>query len=245
MIPIIIDVPKGGYRANFIRNPLPAEAPASALAHVTSATESISQVPSTASHPRHWILLGSLTAVAAALLATSVGPHPPAMRLFRGNAPAITSLAVIPLDNLSGDPSQEYFADGMTDELITMLAKNSSLRIVSRTSVMQYKGARRPLPEIARQLGVDGILEGSVSRSGNRVHMNIQLIQAPTDTHLWAESYDRDSNEAAALPHEAAEAIAKRLNSSVTSAYACALCQSRSPRCFPSRSLPVVCGPKR
>ena len=140
------------------------------------------------------------------------------MRLFRGNAPAITSLAVIPLDNLSGDPSQEYFADGMTDELITMLAKNSSLRIVSRTSVMQYKGARRPLPEIARQLGVDGILEGSVSRFGNRVHMNIQLIQAPTDTHLWAESYDRDSNEAAALPHEAAEAIAKRLNSSVTSA---------------------------
>ncbi len=199
--PILIDVPKGGYRATFIRNPV------------------IQPAPSAVSHPRHWLLLGSLTAMAAALLATAVAPHPLTMFLMRNHAQsAITSLAVIPLDNLSGDPSQEYFADGMTDELITMLAKGSSLRIISRTSVMQYKGARRPLRDIARELGVDGILEGSVSRSGNRVHMNVQLIQAPTDTHLWAESYDRDANEAAALPHEAAEAIARRLNSSVASA---------------------------
>jgi TolB-like protein/DNA-binding winged helix-turn-helix (wHTH) protein len=130
-------------------------------------------------------------------------------------AEPIRSLAVLPLDNLSGDPSQEYFADGMTDELTTMLAKNSSLRVVSRTSVMQYKRARRPLRQIAQELGVDGILEGSVERTGDRVHMTIQLIQAPSDTHVWAESYDREMHDVAALPGEAAETIAKRLNSAV------------------------------
>ncbi len=129
----------------------------------------------------------------------------------------IQSLAVLPLDNLSGDSSQQYFADGMTDELITMLAKNSTLRVVSRTSVMQYKGARRPLPEIARALGVDGILEGSIARSGEKVHMNIQLIHASSDTHLWAESYDRSSNDVAALPGEAARDVANRLHSSLAS----------------------------
>jgi TolB-like protein/DNA-binding winged helix-turn-helix (wHTH) protein len=128
--------------------------------------------------------------------------------------PEIASVAVLPLDNLSGDPAQEYFADGMTDELTTMLAKNSTLRVVSRTSAMQYKGAHRPLREIAEALDVDGILEGSVERSGDKVHMNIQLIQAPSDTHLWAESYDRNANDVVTLPEEAAQAIAKRLNSS-------------------------------
>jgi TolB-like protein/DNA-binding winged helix-turn-helix (wHTH) protein len=126
----------------------------------------------------------------------------------------IQSLAVLPLDNLSGDPSQEYFADGMTDELITMLAKDSTLRIVSRTSVMQYRGARRPLPEIARALHADAILEGSVSRSGDQVHVTLQLIRADTDSHLWAESYERNANDVA-LPDEAAKAIAKQLHRAV------------------------------
>ncbi len=125
----------------------------------------------------------------------------------------IHSLAVIPLDNLSGDSGQEYFADGMTDELITMLAKNSTLRIVSRTSVMQYKGANRPLREIANALGVEGVLEGSISRSGDRVHMTIQLIRADTDAHIWAESYDRDADAIVSLPRDAALTIAKRLKS--------------------------------
>ena len=129
----------------------------------------------------------------------------------------IKSLAVIPLDNLSGDPGQDYYADGMTDELITMLAKNSTLRVTSRTSILQYKGAHRPLREIAQTLGVDGILEGSVARTGNQVHMTLQLIQAPTDTHLWAESYDREMKDVPGLPREVAEAIAKRLNSTVPS----------------------------
>jgi TolB-like protein/DNA-binding winged helix-turn-helix (wHTH) protein len=125
----------------------------------------------------------------------------------------IQSLAVLPLENLSGDPSQDYFADGMTDELITMLAKTTNLRVVSRTSAMQYKGARRPVRDIARELGVDGILEGSVARSGNRVHMTVQLIYAPSDTHFWAESYDRDLNQVYALPSELAQTIAKEVKS--------------------------------
>jgi TolB-like protein/DNA-binding winged helix-turn-helix (wHTH) protein/cytochrome c-type biogenesis protein CcmH/NrfG len=135
--------------------------------------------------------------------------------LHRAAGPKISSLAVLPLDNLSGDPAQDYFADGMTDELTTMLAKNSTLRIVSRTSVMQYKGAHRPLPEIAKALGVDGILEGSVERSGDKVHMTIQLIQAPSDTHVWAESYDREAKDVVSLPREAAQTIAKKLDRAV------------------------------
>ena len=134
--------------------------------------------------------------------------------LDRDTHAAVASLAVLPLTNLSGDPNQEYFADGMTDELTTMLAKDSTLRIVSRTSAMQFKDAHRSLPEIARALNVDAILEGSISRSSKKVHMTLQLIRGDTDNHLWAESYDRDTNDVAALPDNAAKAIAARLNSS-------------------------------
>jgi TolB-like protein/DNA-binding winged helix-turn-helix (wHTH) protein/Tfp pilus assembly protein PilF len=128
----------------------------------------------------------------------------------------IHSLAVLPLANLSGDASQDYFADGMTDELITSLAKNRSLRVVSRTSTMQYKGVNRPLPEIARELNVDGILEGSIERTPNSVHMTVQLIYAPTDSHVWAESYDRDLNHAYALPEELSQTIAKEVKSATS-----------------------------
>jgi TolB-like protein/DNA-binding winged helix-turn-helix (wHTH) protein len=107
-------------------------------------------------------------------------------------APRLNSIAVLPLDNLSGDPSEEFFADGMTDQLITDLAKVGSLRVISRTSVMRYKGTRKSLPEIARELDVAAVVEGSVIRSGQRVRVTAQLIQAPTDQHLWAETYDRD-----------------------------------------------------
>ncbi len=132
--------------------------------------------------------------------------------------PRISSVAVLPIDNFSGDPAQNYYADGITDELITMLAKNSTLRVVSRTSVMQYKGVHRPLRDIARELGVDGVLEGSVARSGDQVHLNLQLIEAATDSHVWAESYDRDAKDAGPLPREVAQTIAKRLNSAVQTA---------------------------
>ena len=129
-------------------------------------------------------------------------------RLFSSSNPSIHSIAVLPLQNLSGDPSQDYFADGMTEELITMLAKQSGLRVVSRTSAMQFKKAQRSLPEIARQLNVDGIVEGSVSRSANNVHITVQLIYAPTDTHLWADSYDRDLKDLNTLQTELATTIA-------------------------------------
>jgi TolB-like protein/DNA-binding winged helix-turn-helix (wHTH) protein len=125
--------------------------------------------------------------------------------------PQIHSLAVLPLENLSGDANQEYFADGMTDEVITMLARNTGLRVVSRTSVMQYKKVHRPLSDVARELGVDGILEGSVGRSGTRVHMNAQLIYAPEDRHLWAESYDRNLNELTSLQTDLAQDIARQV----------------------------------
>jgi TolB-like protein/DNA-binding winged helix-turn-helix (wHTH) protein len=126
--------------------------------------------------------------------------------------PQISSLAVLPLDNLSGDPTQEYLAEGMTDELTTMLAKDSTLRIISRTSAMQYKSAHRPLREIAQALGVDGVVEGSVARAEGKVHMTLQLIQSPSDTHLWAESYDRAANDQFTLPAEAAQSIARYLH---------------------------------
>jgi TolB-like protein/DNA-binding winged helix-turn-helix (wHTH) protein/Tfp pilus assembly protein PilF len=156
-----------------------------------------------------WLALAGCAAIAV-LAGWFVVPR------YKAEAP-IRSLAVLPLDNLSGDPAQEYFADGMTDELITMLAKDSTLRVVSRTSVMQYKGARRPLPEIARALGVDGILEGSISRTGRQVHLTLQLIRADADAHLWAESYDRTGTDVAALPGEAARDVAIRLHSTVAS----------------------------
>lgn len=128
-------------------------------------------------------------------------------------ASRIHSIAVLPLVNLSGDSSQEYFADGMTDELITALAQNHSLRVVSRTSAMQFKGVQRSVREIASELGVDGVLEGSVSRTSNRIHMTVQLIYAPSDSHVWAESYDRDLNQALSLPEELSQTIAKEVQS--------------------------------
>jgi TolB-like protein/DNA-binding winged helix-turn-helix (wHTH) protein len=139
-------------------------------------------------------------------------------RLFPSASRQIHSIAVIPLANLSGDPSQEYFADGMTDELITALAKNRNLRVVSRTSAMQYKGVKRPLPDIARELNVDGILEGSIERTPANLHMTVQLIYAPTDTHVWAESYDRDLNHVYSLPEELSQTIAKEVKVATSSA---------------------------
>lgn len=125
-----------------------------------------------------------------------------------GGAGRIESLAVLPLANLSGDPQQEYFADGMTEELITALAQIGALRVTSRTSAMRYKGAQKSVPEIARELRVDAVVEGSVLRVGDRVRIAAQLIQAPTDRHLWASNYERDLRDVLALQGEVARAIA-------------------------------------
>jgi TolB-like protein/Tfp pilus assembly protein PilF/predicted Ser/Thr protein kinase len=141
-------------------------------------------------------------------------------RRFRGvpttAAPEIKSLAVLPLDNLSGDPEQDYFAEGMTEALITGLAKVSALRVISRTSVMQYKGTRKTVPEIARELNVDAIIEGSVQRAGERVQITAQLIQAATDQHLWAGTYGRDLKDVLSLQNEVAGTIVREIQIKLT-----------------------------
>jgi len=128
----------------------------------------------------------------------------------------IQSLAVLPLQNLSDDPSQEYFSDGMTEELITELSRISGMKVISRTSVMRYKNTDKSLPEIARELGVDGIVEGSVLRSGGRVRITAQLIYARTDANVWAETYDRDSQDVFGLQEAVASAIANKVKASMS-----------------------------
>lgn len=123
----------------------------------------------------------------------------------------IGSIAVLPLRNLSNDPQQEYFSDGMTDELITALAKLKSLKVISHTSVERYKQGNRTLPDIARELGVDAVVEGTVTRSGNRVRITAQLIDALSDQHLWAESYERDLKDVLSLQDEVAGQIAAQV----------------------------------
>jgi TolB-like protein/DNA-binding winged helix-turn-helix (wHTH) protein/Tfp pilus assembly protein PilF len=155
----------------------------------------------------------SLTALCAlgllAILILSLGLKPLAERfLHRDGRAAIGSIAVLPLQNLSGDPAQEYFADGMTDELITELARIPNLRVVSRTSVMANKGARRSLPEIARQLDVDAIVEGSIVRSGGRIRITAQLIDARSDRHLWAQSFEGSASDVLSLQDSVAQQIA-------------------------------------
>ena len=136
----------------------------------------------------------------------------------RRRAARIRSIAVLPLLDLSYDAEQAYFADGMTEALITDLAKIGALKVISRTSAMRYKGVKKPLPEIARELGVDGIVEGSVLRTGDQVRITAQLIDATSDTHLWAESYDRDLKSILSLQSEVAEAIAHAVHAKVTPA---------------------------
>ncbi|HEY6944255.1 MAG TPA: tetratricopeptide repeat protein [Candidatus Acidoferrum sp.] len=129
---------------------------------------------------------------------------------------AIHSIAVLPLENLSHDPEQEYFADGMTDELITDLAKIHALRVISRNSVMQYKGKHKPVAQIARELNVDAVVEGTVVRSGDRVRITAQLIAAPQDRHLWAEMYEGELRNVLALQDEVTTAIAEQISIKLT-----------------------------
>lgn len=130
--------------------------------------------------------------------------------------PSIHSVAVLPLQNLSADPAQEYFSDGMTDTLITDLAEISSLRVISRTSTIRYKKSGKSLPQIARELNVDGIVEGTVLRSGNRVRINAQLIEASSDRHLWAKSYEGDLQDAFSVQSEIARSIAQQIRVKLT-----------------------------
>ncbi|MCI0404002.1 MAG: protein kinase [Acidobacteria bacterium] len=134
----------------------------------------------------------------------------------RSRRKKVRSLAVLPLANLSRDPEQEYFSDGMTEALITDLCKIGALKVISRTSAMRYKGTDKPLPEIARELGVDAVVEGSVLRAGERVRITAQLIHAETDEHLWAESYERDVRDVLSLQSEVARSIAQEIRGKLT-----------------------------
>jgi len=130
--------------------------------------------------------------------------------------PPIRSIAVLPMQNLSGDPAQDYFADGMTEELITDLSRIQALKVISRTSVMGYKGTKKHLPQIASELGVDGIVEGSVIREGNHVRFTVQLLDGPSDRHLWSESYERELRGILTLQREMAQAIAQQIRLQLT-----------------------------
>jgi TolB-like protein/DNA-binding winged helix-turn-helix (wHTH) protein len=154
---------------------------------------------------RAWVPALGVTALIAAAFALNIAGI--RSRILPRGVPPIHSIAVLPLENLSGDTNQEYFADGMTDALITDLAQISSLRVISRTSAMHYKGSHQPLPEIAKELNVDAVVEGSVTRSGNRVRITAQLLEARLDRHLWARAYDRDVREIVSIQQDVADSI--------------------------------------
>jgi len=142
--------------------------------------------------------------------------------------PAMRSIAVLPLGNLSGDAAQEYFADGMTEELITELSRIHALKVISRTSVMEYKGTKKHLPQIARELGVDGIVEGSVRREGDQVRITVQLLDGPNDRHLWSEDYQRELRGVLSMQREMAQAIAQQIRIKLTPEQQARLSSGRS-----------------
>ena len=164
--------------------------------------------------PLSWTIIGFAAVLLAFLVFTMVRWRNHSAANASPTIP-IRSLAVLPLENLSGD-AQDYFADGMTDELITDLAQIGALRVISRTSVMPYKGARRPLPLVARELNVDAIVEGTVLRSGDQIRITAQLIQASADKHLWASSYQGDLRNTLSLQKQVASAIADQIRIELT-----------------------------
>ncbi|HEV7512270.1 MAG TPA: winged helix-turn-helix domain-containing protein [Candidatus Acidoferrum sp.] len=165
---------------------------------------------------RAQIILASCLVVAIGLLVT-LRLSRVRERLFGTNRPPrIQSLAVLPLVNLSSDAGQDYFADGMTDELTTDLGKISALRVISRTSAMQYKGSKKPLGEIARELNVDAVVEGTLARSGNHLRITANLVQASPESHLWAESYESEVGDALTVQGEIAQAVAREVRVQLT-----------------------------
>ena len=194
-------IPKSGYRLI---------APVSPAAGAADDGPLAASAPKARRAPGRWKLGAAVALLSALLLAWQFAPA--GRKAAPGHGPgAIDALAVLPLKNLSGDADGEYFADAMTDQLITDLARAGRVRVISRTSAMQYKEARKPLPEIARELNVDAVIEGSVLRSGDRVRVTVQLIEAATDRHLWAESYERDLRDVIALQRGLADDAARQV----------------------------------
>jgi TolB-like protein/DNA-binding winged helix-turn-helix (wHTH) protein/Tfp pilus assembly protein PilF len=221
-------VPKRGYRLLAAVRALDVrdEGASAAVPSVAGATLSLRDETGIASqgiaatHPRRQTGATRLIVYAGLvllLLALSVTYVRWRSRGTRAAGPILVhSIAVLPLENLSNDPAQDYFADGMTDELITDLGQIKALRVISRTSVMQYKGIRKPIAEIARELNVDAVVEGTILKSGNQVRITAQLIQAPLDKHLWARSYQGDLHDVLSLQNSVASAIAAEIQVTLT-----------------------------
>jgi TolB-like protein/DNA-binding winged helix-turn-helix (wHTH) protein/Tfp pilus assembly protein PilF len=212
---VIETIPKRGYRLVAAVKPVNGHSPADVGHLQTLKTEAAQTRPAMPRFSTGLIAVGVVVVICGLLVAANVGGARDRL-LGRSALPPIRSLAVLPLQNLSGDPSQDYFADGMTEELITQLSRLSSLRVISRTSVMRYKNANRPLPEIARELGVEGIVEGSVLRSADRVRITAQLIYAPQDKNAWAQSYERDLHDVLTLQSTVASTIADAIRVQMT-----------------------------
>jgi len=198
-------IPRRGYR--FLGTVEAAEQ--------SSAVSATAPVPAKMKIPRALTVGLVLVLIAALLIGFNVDKL--RTRIFaKSRSLEIRSIAVLPLANLSGDPAQDYFADGMTEQLTTDLGQIGALRVISRTSAMHYKGTNKTLPEIARELHVDAVVEGSVERAGNQVRITAQLIEAPTDRHLWAETYDRELRDVLALEDDVARAIAREVKVKLT-----------------------------
>jgi len=213
-------LPKRGYRliapVAIVGGLSPDPTEASARNVSGGATHDAGRVAGMADAPPHLLSLRGWKIIAFALLVCLLILAGWVWRSNRQPSFSIRSLAVLPLDNLSGDASQDYFADGMTDQLITDLAQISALRVISRTSVMSYKRARKPLPEIARELNVDAVIEGTVLRSGDQVRITAQLIQASADKHLWAKSYEGNLQDTLAVQKSVADDIAEQIRIELT-----------------------------
>lgn len=184
-----------------------------------SARKSAGEMPRVRKRHRMWAagMVGAAVVLVFALVALNVARVRD--RLGKGSAePKVVSLAVLPLENRSGGADQEFFADGMTEELITQLQQLSALRVRSRTSVGGYKGSAKRVPQIARELGVDAVVEGSIRRAGDRVRITVRLIRADSDSPLWGESYDRDLRDALTLQSEIARAVAAQVRVTLTPA---------------------------
>ncbi len=213
-------LPRRGYRFIGQVNGLAEAQPSADLpARSGTAKPEPSQTTGTP-RARRWLAATAVAAVATAAIVVALDMGGMRDAIFGAREPAVwnrsvQSLAVLPFANLSGDPEQEYFADGMTEELISQLARIQSLRVISRTSAMQYKQARKPLPEIGRELGVQAVVEGSVMRAGNRVRISAQLVEAASDRHIWAATFDRDVADVLALQSEVARTIAEQIHAQV------------------------------
>ena len=168
------------------------------------------------SHARTWTLVGSAAALTLLVAAAALNVGGMRDAVFGFTRRPISSIAVLPLANLSSDPQQEYFADGMTEALITELGKISALRVISRQSMMQYKGTKKSAPQIAKELNVEAIVEGSVVRSADRVRISAQLVQVSPERQLWANSYDRDLRDVLALHSEIAQTVAGQIRVKLT-----------------------------